>query len=1263
MKDAASKLQLQHLSMRVPWHDDKWPGTICNHPAENASCLILKNVHQNRDDAREMADAGKSFEELEQSAFPACIGERAGFMAPSGMWRKITHPHSAYSPPHKLFKPLLHEHAAYSADAIPFRWMLATNAQDIAENHDISIEPELEDKAQELMGFPTNWIEHGHNQRALLNTFFSAIESQQSLCFFYAKDTPLSDNPGRVIVGVGRITSVDEPIEYEYSDTPTMRAILWERPVTHSVRPDAKDGFLLPYHEIIELAAEDPSIDPERYTAFAPPDYFTEFSYSTEHVGHDAAIAALLSCAEALRRAEEVLPGSQHAKLAWIDDRINELWSLRGPCPGLGSVLRAFGIERGNFVAYDISKELEENEDPWPLMEQAFEEPDLLEGGLGRYLTGNTVKKWQKLSEERRALLKLLSRFDISTEQARRLYDSLEREKAGIEATDAEILANPYLLYELDRFSPNAIALSVIDRGVFPDEIVRKKHPLPEPSSLKDDPVENRRVRAIVVSALERAASEGNTLMPQRRVLEAIGKMELEPKCQVDEDLLPVVEESFGSVIDIVKMADETPAYQLTRLGTVGEVIRNQVEKRLHGKPLKLEADWRTRLDEKLNKPVREGDLAEKSARAEKVVALEKLASRRISVLLGPAGTGKTTLLSVLCEHPAIASGEVKLLAPTGKARVQLEQSTKIPTQTIAQFLIKLGGYDYRTGRYLLSNKPKVEVGKTLIIDEASMLTEEQLAAVLHIAKGVERLILVGDHRQLPPIGSGRPFVDIVDRLSPDGQEDGSNYAELTIQRRQVDTSDLDNGNGTLTSFADDLKGAARDDLLLASWFSGETLGAGADEIWDRLRSSEASHTLRLVSWEDGNDLHEKFLDVLAEELGLDGRNDSPGFEKSLGGSPFGPSANVFFSLRNHKEAKEAQSTDPIEAWQILSPHRGHAHGVYDLNRVIQQHFRQQKLEWALSPNRYRRIPKPAGPEGIVYGDKVMNIANGRRERVWPEEDALQYVANGEIGVVVGQYKGRNSKLKKSPRELKVVFSSQPGHEYSYGGKDFSLDGNNLLELAYAITVHKSQGSEFGKTFLVLPSDLRISRELLYTALTRQRSKVVILHQGDMSELKNLAEPSHSETATRLTNLFSPPEVVEINERFLENKLIHRTRAGDAVRSKSEVIIADLLFTKDLEYVYESKLEMTDGSFRYPDFTIDDAETGQRVYWEHLGLLNDQVYQERWQKKLEWYKEHDILTVEEGGGEAGMLVVTEDDEKGGIDSGGIEKIVEEVFGV
>lgn len=1251
---AASQLPVQHLSVRVPWHDNAWNGTICQSPGDNASCLVLPRVREDRVDSAEIARAGRSFDDLEQSELPACIGERAGFMSPFPLSLSIDHPRSAYSPPHKIFKSLKHRRPSYSADCIPFRWMLAGSAGDIAADYDIGLVPELEDKAAELMGFSSDWLEDGHNQRAMLDTFYSAIQPEQSLCFFYAKDTPLSDNSSRVIVGVGRVSSVGAAQEYEYSEPPELRALLWERTIGHSIRRDFKDGFLLPYHEIFELATEDPSIDPEQFTAFAPADYFTEFSYASEHVGHDAAIAALLSCADALHRAEEVLPGSQYAKLAWIDDRINELWSLRGPCPGFGSVLRAFGIEHGNFVAYDISRELEENEDPWPLMEQAFEDPNLLEGNLSRYLTGNTIKKWQKLPKERRELLKLLSRFDISSEQARRFYDSAEREKNGIEATDAEILANPYLLYELDRFSPNAIALGIIDRGVFPDGVVREKHPLPHPSSLNDDPMEDRRVRAIVVSALEQAASEGDTLLPQRRVIGMIERMELQPSPQVDEDLLRVVEDSFASVIDIVEMADKAPAYQLSRLGEVGDVIRKQVEKRLKGKSLKVDADWRDRLDKKLNQKVKAGDIAEENARREKVEALKRLSLSRVSVLLGPAGTGKTTLLSVLCGQPEIWSGGVKLLAPTGKARVQLEQSTKIPTQTIAQFLIKLGGYDYHTARYLLSGKAKVEVGKTLIIDEASMLTEEQLAAVLHIVKGVERLILVGDHRQLPPIGSGRPFVDIVGRLSPKVGEEGPAYAELTIQRRQVDRQDLVGEDGNAISASDDLKGSARDDLLLASWFSGETLGAGADEIWDRLRSGEASKTLRLEAWKDGDDLHSKILDVLADELDLEGTDDTVAFELSMGGSLHEASGRVFFWQGNYKDPKVAQK---IEGWQILSPVRGQAHGVYDLNRVVQRHFRKEKLEMAAA--KYPKIPRPFGTEEIVYGDKVMNVANKRRPDVWPEEDAMQYVANGEIGVVVGQYKTK--KFKKRPWKLQVVFSSQPNWAYGFGSRDFSEERNNLLELAYAITVHKSQGSEFGKTILILPSDLRISRELLYTALTRQRSKVVLLHQGDISELKNLAEPSYSETATRLTNLFSAPKMIEIDDRFLESKLIHGTRAGDAVRSKSEVIIADLLFAKDLEYVYESRLEMTDGSFRYPDFTIDDAETGQKVYWEHLGMLNDQVYRERWQKKLQWYKEHDILPIEEGGGEAGTLVITEDNEKGGIDSGKIEKIVEEVF--
>ena len=90
---------------------------------------------------------------------------------------------------------------------------------------------------------------------------------------------------------------------------------------------------------------------------------------------------------------------------------------------------------------------------------------------------------------------------------------------------------------------------------------------------------------------------------------------------------------------------------------------------------------------------------------------------------------------------------------------------------TLAQFLLALGRYDPLTGAYQVTDEANRERGfKTVVIDECSMLTEDQLAATLDAIEttSVERLILVGDPRQLPPIGAGRPFVDIVRYLNGD---------------------------------------------------------------------------------------------------------------------------------------------------------------------------------------------------------------------------------------------------------------------------------------------------------------------------------------------------------------------------------------------------------------------------------------------------------------------------------------------------------------
>jgi predicted ABC-type transport system involved in lysophospholipase L1 biosynthesis ATPase subunit len=245
----------------------------------------------------------------------------------------------------------------------------------------------------------------------------------------------------------------------------------------------------------------------------------------------------------------------------------------------------------------------------------------------------------------------------------------------------------------------------------------------------------------------------------------------------VTGDLIRVAEDTlFAREIRLVEMSDGNPAYQLERLGAAGDLIRKTVEARFQGRRHGLVFDWRHELDESLdllpNDPL-ELDQEER-ARMEKAAALDEVANARLSVLIGSAGTGKTTLLSVLCRHPEINKNGIVLLAPTGKARVRMEEVINrdglhnVRAFTLAQFLLRSGRFQGRTQRYILTGQPGEQVGRTVIVDECSMLTEEILAALIESLTGIHRLILVGDHRQLPPIGPVRPFVDIISRLRPE---------------------------------------------------------------------------------------------------------------------------------------------------------------------------------------------------------------------------------------------------------------------------------------------------------------------------------------------------------------------------------------------------------------------------------------------------------------------------------------------------------------
>lgn len=366
----------------------------------------------------------------------------------------------------------------------------------------------------------------------------------------------------------------------------------------------------------------------------------------------------------------------------------------------------------------------------------------------------------------------------------------------------------------------------------------------------------------------------------------------------------------------------------------------------------------------------------------------------------------------------------------------------------------------------------------------------------------------------------------------------------------------------------------------------------------------------------------------------MSGIDDIEGFDISIGGQVNSGWMNF--------------GSDPkeVESWQILSAYRSNpAIGTATINRYIHEQYRSQQM-LTLKSCKVRGTRHVLGTDGIVYGDKVINVRNQKKDG-YPHSTENNYVANGEVGIVERIWEKPKNKMNTH----QVVFSSQPNCHYNWLSIA-SDEGTSDLELAYALTVHKAQGSEFGKAILVLgePGGL-LSKELLYTAITRQKDKLVILYNDVAYRLRDYSSMGSSEVARRFTCLFEVPNIVEYKKKYYEQALIHRTLKGDLVRSKSEVIIANMLFEAGIEYEYEKELDLGEDGIRIPDFTIEDAESGICFYWEHCGMLGDAGYSKHWEEKKELYRKHNIT-------EGDNLIVSKDSLNGGIDSAEIKRLIE-----
>ena len=266
--------------------------------------------------------------------------------------------------------------------------------------------------------------------------------------------------------------------------------------------------------------------------------------------------------------------------------------------------------------------------------------------------------------------------------------------------------------------------------------------------------------------------------------------------------------------------------------------------------------------------------------------------------------------------------------------------------------------------------------------------------------------------------------------------------------------------------------------------------------------------------------------------------------------------------------------------------------------------------------------------DGITLWDKVIQVRNRpKSDPIWAydlkkREQVEVEVFNGEIGTVSAFpfdskiWQTLNKGFGPRLRRFNVQFTRKPdltvgyGRDVPRGGKyktcNEKVEGN--LELAYAVSVHKAQGSEFGDTFVIIPSSTNrpVSTELVYTALTRARHHCTLLIQSGVTSLLDARRRENAQIPQINSYLFDDLHVAKgllANRRgWYEAGKIHEALTGDMLRSKSEVIIANLLHEREIPFVYEQPLFAPDGTLRLPDFTV--TSRGRTFYWEHLVLLS-----------------------------------------------------------
>ncbi len=496
-----------------------------------------------------------------------------------------------------------------------------------------------------------------------------------------------------------------------------------------------------------------------------------------------------------------------------------------------------------------------------------------------------------------------------------------------------------------------------------------------------DDP---RRIEAGILFELSYNLTAGHSFLPEDKLMAATGQ------------LLSVEPESVGQGIARLLEADRLKKQRLAGISVIYLPRLYEAESycaRSLAEFAALSFPAPHGLEKKIRTAEQESGVEYSDEQRQ---AIREAATSGLLLITGGPGTGKTTILNGILSLLGQMQLRCLLAAPTGRAAKRLTEVTGEEASTIHRLLE--AGIDPGTGKmFFARDEDNPLKADAVIVDEMSMVDVELLYALLQAIPQGKRLILVGDPDQLPPVGPGFPFSDML----RSGQLPTVRLTEIFRQAQK--SLIVMNAHRVNRGEMPDLKTVNSDFFFL--------------------RRSNEEGVAQLIR------------DLCSTRL-----------PKNMG--------------------------IPPEQIQVLSPTRKGGVGTMNLNRLLQE---------TLNPPSPDKKERQFGEFLFREGDRVMQIRNNY-DILWKKTDGSAVGAgifNGDVGII--------REINPSAETMTVVFDDREA--------EYDFTQLNELEPAYAMTVHKSQGSEYRAVILTAwnGSPYLLTRSILYTAITRARELLIVV--------------------------------------------------------------------------------------------------------------------------------------------------------------------------